>query len=72
MERDHNKITALIAIRQLRDAFKIAIKSDNKVAEVRRVKDAAGENDKGMTLKKCEDWLQRHADGGNGTGGTDN
>lgn len=63
MERDHNKITALIAIGQLRDAFKTAIKSENKVAEVKRVRDAAGESDKGTTLKKCEDWLERYANG---------
>jgi hypothetical protein len=61
MERDHNKITALIAIGQLRDAFKSAIKSEDKVTEVRRVRAAAAETDRGSTLKKCDEWLQRHA-----------
>lgn len=66
MERDHNKITALIAIGQLRDAFKSAIKSERKVEEVQRVRAAAAETDKGSTLKKCDDWLLRHATGAGG------
>jgi hypothetical protein len=61
MYADESRITALIAIGQLRDAFKAAIKCSDKVHQVLRVRAAALETDKQNTLTKCDAWLQRHA-----------
>ena len=55
------RIDALIAIGQLREGYKAAVKSKNKVAHVLRIRAAAIHLDKKSTLKKCDEWLQRNA-----------
>ena len=61
MKAAEGRITCLISTGQLRDAYIMAIKAQNTVRHVLRIKTAAQERDNKNTLKKCEDWLQRYA-----------
>ena len=60
MTSDATKVTTLIAIGSQRQAFKAAIESADKEANVRRVLQAAEEADKPKTAQRCREWLARH------------